>query len=138
MWAIYLCAALPVIIRSPYDWRSEESASPSPQGLASRHLVIAIGVVVVNANANVFLSVSRRGPPTCERADREARRVVLLSEASLRRQPLQHGEELSTVDLNESRERGGAIVSIVIRLLLDGSVVRRLVKGTSARGVVLT
>ena len=44
-----------------------------------------------------------------------------------------------TLDYNESaNERGGAIVSIVIRLLLDGSVVVCFAKGASVRGVVLT
>jgi len=87
--------------------------------------------LIVNGTAttNTLVSYKRN-----RKAKVSPRSSSFLEESLLVRFEVKH-----TLDSNESaNERGGAIVSIVIRLLLDGSVVVCLAKGASVRGVVLT
>lgn len=117
-----------VAIRSPYDCQfdGEESVSPSRQGLASRHLLIAAGAC--QPEPNVSLSVTVNGPTTTSTSvsykKTEGRKSPRSSSSLEVTSSHQRFEVKHTFDFNESaNERGGAIVSIVIRLLLDGSVV---------------
>lgn len=134
-----------VVIRSPYDCQSdgEKSVSPSRQGLASRHLLIATGACQPELKRFSFSIVIVNDPTTTSTSVPHKRTAVRKSRPALQavsKLPLLVRFEVKrALDFNESAiERGGAIVSIVIRLLLDGSVVVCLAKGASVRGVVLT
>lgn len=130
-----------VVIRSPYDCQfdDEESVSPSRQGLASRHLLIAAGArqpsrtflfQYHNSQWSVdceHIGVSYKGTEG-RKSPRSSRSLEVTS--SHQRFEVKH-----TLDFNESaNKRGGAIVSIVIRLLLDGSVVVCLSQRARPRG----
>lgn len=134
-----------VVIRSPYDCQfdGEESVSPSRQGLAPRHLLIAANACQPELRTFLFQYHNSQWSDDYERIgvvqkDRRAK-VSPRSSSSLGSYLFSSGLKLHTLDFNESAyERGGASVSIVIKLLLDGSVVVCLAKGASVRGVVLT